>query len=87
LRYAEAEVGEDPVLGASMKQSEYSRRIRAKSLKSPNRPSGIAYDGSGCEMDSRRWDGRAAESCGKCSAMDFICDPWGYYGREVHLLY
>jgi hypothetical protein len=22
-----------------------------------------------------------------CSAMDFICDPWGYYGREVHLLY
>jgi hypothetical protein len=27
LCYAEAEVGEDPVLGASMKQSEYSRRI------------------------------------------------------------
>jgi hypothetical protein len=24
---------------------------------------------------------------GDCSAMDFICDPWGYYGREVHLLY
>jgi Retroviral aspartyl protease len=22
---------------------------------------------------------------GLCSAMDFICDPWGYYGREVHL--
>jgi hypothetical protein len=21
-----------------------------------------------------------------CSAMDFICDPWGYYGWEVHLL-
>jgi hypothetical protein len=50
LCYAEAEVGEDPVLGASMKQSEYSRRIRAKFLKSPNLPSGIAYDGSGCEV-------------------------------------
>jgi hypothetical protein len=21
-----------------------------------------------------------------CSAMDFICDPWGYYGWELHLL-
>jgi hypothetical protein len=21
-----------------------------------------------------------------CSAMDFICDPWEYYGRELHLL-
>jgi hypothetical protein len=21
-----------------------------------------------------------------CSAMDFICDPWGYYGWNVHLL-
>jgi hypothetical protein len=65
LCYAEAEVGENPVLDASMKQSEYSRRIRAKFLKSPSRPTGIAYDGSGCEMDSRRWDGRSAESCGK----------------------
>jgi hypothetical protein len=42
LFYAEAEVGEDPVLGASMNQSEYSRRIRAKFLKYPSRPSGIA---------------------------------------------
>jgi hypothetical protein len=22
-----------------------------------------------------------------CRAMDFICDPWGYHGWEVHLLH
>jgi hypothetical protein len=73
LCYAEAEVGEDPVLGTSMKKSEYSRRIRAKFLKSPNRPSGIAYDVSGFEMDSCRSDGRSAESCGKQSKIKSPC--------------
>jgi hypothetical protein len=48
-----------------MKQSAYYRRIRATFLDSPDRPSRTAYEGTGCDLDSRRWGGRSAESCGK----------------------
>jgi hypothetical protein len=65
LCYAEAVVGGNPELGAAMKQSVYYRRMRATFLDSPNRPSRTAYESTGCDLDSRRWGGRSAESCGK----------------------
>jgi hypothetical protein len=54
LCYAEAVVGGNPELGAVMKQSAYYRRMRATFLDSPNRPSRTAYEGTGCDLDSRR---------------------------------
>jgi hypothetical protein len=45
---------------------------------------GVAHDSAWRLRERARAGGTGDPGC---SAMDFICDPWGYYGREVHLLY
>jgi hypothetical protein len=66
LCLAAAFVSQDSIMGASMRQVQYARRIRGAFIKNLLRPAdACSQDGTGCALDRRRWDGRTAVSCGK----------------------
>jgi hypothetical protein len=60
LRRAAAGVSQNTVRGASMRQAQYTRRIRAQFIRSPLRPAdACTQDGTGGALERRRWEARA----------------------------